>query len=124
MDEIRFKNVEDQLSELKIDNREIKSYLKELAGDMSKLAIATAERTQDRVTIDRMFHVIEDLRVEVKQTDNKIEEHELKCLGAKAIEAKEELKESKTTAKTWIIDLTKMAITVLITIILYKYGIK
>ncbi|HCA26575.1 MAG TPA: hypothetical protein DEP05_02855 [Betaproteobacteria bacterium] len=99
---------------------EVKGMLKQLAEDMHKLAIADAERREDRKTFDRLFHKLESHDQEFIRLWEKTEAIDAERQHAEAARLREEL----ARKNRWIGEAAKIAAIVAVSVLLARLGVK
>lgn len=116
----RLKAVEIEVGFLKSSFSKVENALTQLAEDMHKLALADAERAEDRRTIERMFREFEGIEDQFtriwERTDKIIEDN------AKAEQRR--LEDELKARNRWLGELGKMALAVVGAMVLYHFGVK
>jgi len=99
---------------------EVKGMLKQLAEDMHKLAIADAERREDRKTFDRLFHKLESHDQEFIRLWEKTEAIDAERQNAEEARLRAEL----ARKNRWIGEAAKIAAIVAVSVLLARLGVR
>jgi uncharacterized protein (DUF58 family) len=129
-DKERLTRVETELGFLKNAFGEVKTALLQLAGDMHVLAIANAERTEDRRAIDRISAEVKAVESEIRRLNARTDEIIAACAAAEQKRAEDALREERAIyaegrkeKNKWGWELIRTSIAVSAAALLYHFGI-
>ena len=134
VEEHRVLQLENQFNALHSNLVELTSMFKELGKDMHQLAVATAKMEQFTLTIQRVFVELEEVQDLLKDSvrENNVA-HELFRASIMTVRQEasdkensylaKELEREREKSKAWVGDLIKAGITIVVSILLYHFGV-